>query len=231
MPNKTKIVALIPARAGSKRLPGKNILDLAGKPLIAWTIEAALGCDEIDNVVVSSDSDIIRDVALSNGASVPFERPAKLASDSASTDDVLLHAIDELDLDSDDILVLLQPTSPLRDNNDISEALQLIEGDVKGVVSVCECEHSPMWCNTLPASQLMGGFIPKDIASKRSQDLPQYYRLNGAIYAYRVSYLKKNLGRVYSDAISAFVMENSKSIDIDDVDDFLFASFKLESRK
>ena len=227
-----RVVALIPARSGSKRLRNKNLLPLAGKPLIAWTIDAALTCSKIDEVVVSTDSLAIKEIALELGASVPFLRPSSLAGDAASTDDVLIHAIDELKLTSLDTLVLLQPTSPLRDSGDISNALaQLLELTVLGVVSVCECEHSPLWSNTLPESKLMGGFIKNEIVSKRSQDLPAYYRLNGAIYAYKVAFLKKYGCRFYSNEIRAVVMPTNRSVDIDNEFDFKFAEFLIEKAR
>lgn len=223
-----RVVALIPARAGSKRLANKNLLPLAGKPLIAWTIEDALNCPWIDNVIVSTDSMDIKQAAIELGATVPFLRPSSLANDNASTDDVLMHTIDELELLPSDILVLLQPTSPLRDSKDINNALSLLaEEKVQGVVSVCECEHSPLWSNTLPENNLMGDFIRQDIAAKRSQDLPAYYRLNGAIYAYKVAFLNKYNSRFYSDEIKAMVMPANKSVDIDNLLDFKFAEFLM----
>lgn len=227
-----RVVALIPARGGSKRLSNKNLLPLAGKPLIAWTIDAALKCSLIDEVVVSTDSLDIKQIAIDFGACVPFIRPALLASNAASTDDVIMHAIDALELSPSDTLVVLQPTSPLRDGEDISNALlTLLNRNVQGVVSVCECEHSPLWSNTLPESKLMGEFIIPDLATKRSQDLPVYYRLNGAIYAYNVSFLKKYKCRYYSNEIIATVMPVNKSVDIDNEIDFKFAEFLVEQSK
>ncbi|WP_064791777.1 acylneuraminate cytidylyltransferase family protein [Shewanella woodyi] len=228
MDRSRRVVALIPARAGSKRLKNKNLLPLAGKPLIAWTIEAALDSPEIDEVVVSTDSTDIKQVAIDSGATVPFMRPKCLAHDTASTDEVLMHAIDELKLTPSDIIVLLQPTSPLRDKEDIGAALyQLNDENVKGVVSVCECEHSPMWSNTLPENLCMGNFIKPEIATKRSQDLPCYYRLNGAIFAYKVSYLNKYKSRYYSNEVKAIVTPVNKSVDIDNKSDFQFAEFLM----
>ena len=224
-----RCVALIPARAGSKRLINKNLLPLAGKPLIAWSIETALNSPEIDDVVVSTDSIDIKQVAIDFGATVPFMRPNDLSHDTATTDDVLMHAIEELKLTPSDIIVLLQPTSPLRDYEDIGNALsQLNDRNVQGVVSVCECEHSPMWSNTLADNMKMGGFIRPEIATKRSQDLPRYYRLNGAIYAYRVSYLNKYKSRFYSDEIKASLMPANKSVDIDNEIDFQLAGFLMQ---
>ncbi len=232
MLKKHRVVALIPARAGSKRLTNKNLLPLAGKPLIAWTIEAALNSAEIDDVIVSTDSVDIKQVAIDFGATVPFMRPSSLAEDTASTDDVLMHAIDELKLNSTDIIVLLQPTSPLRGFEEIDNVLfQLNNGNVQGCVSVCECEHSPMWSNTLPENMLMGSFIRPDVSVKRSQDLPTYYRLNGAIYAYRVSFVKRYKSRFYSDQIVASIMPTNKSVDIDNSLDFKFAEFLIEQER
>jgi len=230
--NASRVVALIPARAGSKRLVNKNLLPLAGKPLIAWTIEAALNCPLIDDVIVSTDSVDIKHVAIEYGADVPFIRPSSLSHDTATTDDVLMHAIEKLNLNSSDILVLLQPTSPLRSSKDINNALSLLTTEqVQGVVSVCECEHSPLWSNTLPENGTMGDFIRPEIATKRSQDLPAYYRLNGAIYAYNVSFLKKYKCRFYSDEIKATIMPGDKSVDIDNELDFKLAEFLMSQGK
>lgn len=227
-----RVVALIPARAGSKRLKNKNLLSLAGKPLIAWTIESALNTKEIDDVIVSTDCVDIQKVALEFGASVPFLRPNSLASDTATTDDVLMHAIKELSLHDNDILILLQPTSPLRDSAEISKTiLQLNDNTMQGVVSVCECEHSPMWSNILPNDLSMGDFIKPEISSMRSQDLPRYYRLNGAIYTYRVAFLNQYKRRFYSRKIKASIMPVNKSIDIDNEIDFQFAEFLMNQKR
>ena len=226
--NNSRVVALIPARKGSKRLPDKNTLSLAGKPLIAWTIEAALKSEYINEVIVSTDSEHIRQVSIKHGATAPFLRPKSLSGDMATTDDVLLHAIKTLKLTQSDVLVLLQPTSPLRNSLDIDNALEEFKFEqVKGVVSVCECEHSPLWSNSLPDNLSMEGFLRDEITSKRSQDLPVYYRLNGAIYAYRVSYLLKHLKRYYSEAIRASVIPSERSVDIDNQLDFDFATFLM----
>lgn len=232
MNKSNRVVALIPARGGSKRLKNKNLLMLASKPLIAWTIEAAIKCPLIDEVIVSTDCVSIKQTAIEYGASVPFLRPENLAGDFASTDDVLMHTINVLKLNDDDTLILLQPTSPLRDSWDINNALSLFVDDaVQGVVSVCECEHSPLWSNTLPVNRLMGEFLKSEIATKRSQDLPAYYRLNGAIYAYKVDFLNKHRRRLYSNEIKASVMAINKSVDIDNDFDFKFAEFLISELK
>ncbi len=225
MLNKQKVVGLIPARAGSQRLPDKNILKLAGKPLIAWTVEAAIKSKYIDEVIVSTDSDIIKNIAINYGAKAPFTRPKRLSHNTASTDDVLLHAISELALLDSDIIVLLQPTSPLRNSFDIDSTINLLtQHKVQGSVTLCECEHSPLWTNTVPKDLNLGQFIDKQHALTRSQDLPTYYRLNGAVYAYKVAFLKEHKARVYTSAIKANIMPTQRSIDIDVQLDFDIAN-------
>lgn len=227
-----KVIAIIPARKGSKRLPNKNILPLHGKPVIAWTIEAALASKYIDEVVVSTDSGTIMNIAKQYGASVPFLRPESLSDDMATTDDVMMHAIKSLQLSSSDIVVLLQPTSPLRNSFDIDNALDELKFEnVKGVVSVCKCEHSPLWSNSLGEDCSMGNFIKPEVASKRSQDLPIYYRLNGAIYAYKVSFFNKHEGRHYSSEVKAYIMPNERSTDIDNEYDFFLSERLIEFSK
>lgn len=221
MLNGKTVVALIPARAGSKRLVNKNVLPLAGIPLIAWSINAAIESQYVDRVVVSTDSADIIKVAKDYGAEIPFIRPAEFATDTSSTVDVILHAIEALKLQGDDILLILQPTSPLRKSKHIDGALQLMVDDsVEGVVSVTTCSHSPLWSNTLPNDGNMGSFIREEIKGKRSQDLPQYYRLNGAIYAFNVSSILKHGSINYSSAVFSYVMPEQNSFDIDTELDF-----------
>lgn len=219
-----RVLALIPARGGSKRLPGKNIAILGNKPLIAWSIDAAKESQYVDHVIVSTDDEEIARVSRECGAHIPFLRPACLAEDTSTSNDVILHALNEL-TDQFDIVILLQPTSPLRTAMQIDSAIEVLEGeDVDGVVSVCECEHSPLWSNVLPEGGNMGGFIRPEVLGKRSQDLPKFYRLNGAIYAYKCSSLIANGGIHYSDAVYAYKMPQESSVDIDTHHDFKIAS-------
>jgi CMP-N,N'-diacetyllegionaminic acid synthase len=217
-----KVMALIPARGGSKRLPRKNILPLAGKPLIGWSLEAASKSQYIDQVVVSTDDNEIVDVCHAMGFPVPELRPDFLASDTAKTEDVLLHALERYGEDAE-IIVLLQPTSPLRTSEHIDEALELfVEKRANSVVSVTPCEHSPMWSNTLPADLSLDSFI-KPEALQRSQDLGKFYRLNGALYVFDSRNLEK-LGCIsYSESGYAYIMNNESSIDIDTKFDFSMA--------
>ncbi|MEZ9845389.1 acylneuraminate cytidylyltransferase family protein [Vibrio breoganii] len=224
------VVALIPARGGSKRLPRKNILDLAGKPLITWTIEAALNCQYIDEVIVSTDDQEIRDVAIKSGASVPELRPDSLSSDTAKTEDVILYTLDRF-INKPEILILLQPTSPLRTSNQMTESLAFyVEKKADAVVSVTPSEHSPLWSNTLPDDLSMDGFIDTS-ALKRSQDLYQFYRLNGAIYIFDVNKLTRERKIEYKSGYYAYVMDNMSSVDIDNDIDFLMAESIINARK
>ena len=221
-----RIVALVPARSGSKRILNKNLRLLSGIPLIAWTIRSARESARITDVIVSTESGVIAEEAKRYGARIPFMRPENLSTDTASTDDVIMHAVAELDLQDDDILMLLQPTSPLRTAASMDKALELLENNAyEGVVSVTECEHSPLWVNVLPDDLTMGNFISDSISSTRSQDLPSYYRLNGAIYAYKVRFLREHKRRRYTKQIRAFVMPLRESVDIDSPADFEYAEF------
>jgi len=215
-------IAIIPARGGSKRLPGKNIKNLAGKPMIAWTIEAALESQVFDYVFVSTDDEKIAEVAKTAGAKVPFLRPAELASDEATTNDVVTHLVKWFEQEHSNqtsTITILQPTSPLRNAQHIKEAMQLMsEKSAKAVVSVCEVEYPIQFCNTLGNDGSMDGFIkPENL--KRTQELDPYYRLNGAIYLFERSYVGK-LTDLYSKGTYAYVMDTKNSTDIDTLEDF-----------
>jgi CMP-N,N'-diacetyllegionaminic acid synthase len=220
-------LAIIPARGGSKRLPRKNLLDLAGKPLIAWTIQAALGCPLIDEVMVTTDDDEIAGIAKEYGAAVPFIRPKALASDTTTSFDVVKHVIEFYQSEMGkkfDFILLLQPTSPLRNSQHITEAINLLSiKNADAIVSVCEVEHSPLWANVLPADHSMVCFLRENVINKRSQDLKVFYRLNGAIYICDVNVLLDKKKFLIDDAIYAYPMLAEHSVDIDNQID-LFVS-------
>jgi CMP-N-acetylneuraminic acid synthetase len=223
------VLGLIPARGGSKGLPGKNTTLLAGKPLIAWTIEAALGAASIDDVVVTTDSDEIARVSAEAGASVPFMRPARFARDDTPMVDTVLHALDELEAQGRTYgsVALLQPTSPLRQAHHIDEAAELrSERGCEAVVSVSEMEHSPLWANTLPADGRMGDFLRPGLEASRRQELPTHYRLNGAIYLIETDTLRRERAFIGPFAV-AYVMPPEVSVDVDDALDLAFAEFLL----
>ncbi len=215
-------LAIIPARGGSKRLPRKNVLDLAGKPLIAWSIEAGLKSKYIDKVVVTSDDNEILDIAKKFGSDI-IKRPEELASDTATSFDAIKHTIDSLE--KYDYIILLQPTSPLRDEKHIDDAIKLlVSKEADAVVSICEMDHSPLWSNTLPEDGNMNRFLRDEVINKRSQDLEKYYRLNGAIYICKTDKLLEERSFFLKDCIFSYEMDRKSSVDIDEKIDFTIAS-------
>jgi CMP-N,N'-diacetyllegionaminic acid synthase len=216
-----KILAIIPAREGSKRLPQKNKMELNGKALIEWTIQPALESNLIDTTLISTDDNDILELVKKYDVLTPFKRPKELADDTSTIFDVIVHAIEHFK--SKEVffshILLLQPTSPLRNSKDIEQAIQELNEKTKSIVSVCETEHSPLWTNILPNDLSMKDFIPKKYNNVRSQDLPSYYRLNGAIYLSEIEYYIKNKGFFGADTY-AYVMPNNRSIDIDNKIDF-----------
>jgi CMP-N,N'-diacetyllegionaminic acid synthase len=226
-------LAIIPARSGSKGLPDKNIRLLNGKPLIGYAIAAANASGAFETVLVSTDSERYADEARRLGAEVPFLRSAENSTDTASSWSVAREALERLLSGgrSFDTFMLLQPTSPFREPSDIVGALALLERrGADGVVSVCEADHSPLWCNTLPEDGSLGNFRNKKYAGMRRQDLPTYYRVNGAIYLFRTSYFLSG-GDPYGDRCYAYAMDKGKSIDIDDALDFKFAEAILRGEE
>lgn len=229
MLNDRTFLAIIPARGGSKRLPRKNVLDLAGKPLISWTIDAAKNATYIDHIVVTSDDSEILEVAKDRNVAT-IVRPAQLSTDTATTFDTVKHAIENVTLEYD-YVVLLQPTSPLRTEEHINEAIELLfEKEADAIISVCKTEHSPLWSNTLPESESLEGFISDEIKNKRGQDLPDYFRLNGAVYICKKNrfFLEKTF--FLKSKVFSYIMTNQSSIDIDTSLDFKFVTFIMSSR-
>ena len=234
MKTESPYIAIIPARGGSKRLPGKNLMLIAGKPLIGWTIEAAIASGIFSRVVVSTDSWEIAVTAAQFGAEVPFMRPEELALDSTPSIDVLIHAVQELTRNGNPgwtHLACLQPTSPLRTPENIREAALLLEEkQADAVISVCRTEHSPLWSNTLPDSLSLDGFIPDAVQKTPSQLLPPYYRLNGAIYLCSIPRIIEERTLFLKSGAYAYVMNRKDSIDIDDQVDFDLAAIYLNQR-
>lgn len=213
-----KVLALITARGGSKGLPRKNVMLAGGKPLVAWTVNAALTAKCVSRVVLSSDDDEIMVAAKSAGCDVPFRRPAELASDHASSMDVALHALKELP--GYDYLVLLQPTSPLRTGADIDTAFELLrKHSAPACVSITEVDQSPHWMYQLKEGNRLASVIAPLPEVTRRQDLPPVYTLNGAIYIAKVDWLLASRSFLGPDTV-AYRMPKCKSIDIDDLHDF-----------
>ncbi|TBW56703.1 acylneuraminate cytidylyltransferase family protein [Marinobacter halodurans] len=227
-------LAIIPARGGSKRLPGKNIKFLCGKPLIQWTIDAAINSRVFDRICVSTDCENIADVARECGAEVPFLRPPELSSDTATTASVLAHFIETFEQRTGctvNYVCLLQPTSPLRSADDILHTEKmLIANDLDAVVSVCEMEHPIQLCNMLPPDGSLEGFVrPENY--RRSQDQEVYYRINGAIYFCKTETAKR-LETLYSRSVKsrAYVMDPVSSIDVDTMLDFCLAETVIKNK-
>jgi len=220
-----KRIAIIPARSGSKGLKDKNIKELNGKPLIAYSIEAALESKQFDKVFVSTDSQVYADIAMKYGADASFLRSEKNSTDTAGSWDVIREVIDifrEKGEEYDEIM-LLQATSPLRKSEDIINAVNLLaEKQGNAVVSLTECNHSPIWCNTLPEDGNMDGFDKEEYKDLPRQSLPTFYRYNGAIYLVTNCELY-NTEHMLEKGCYAYIMPQSRSIDIDTALDFLIA--------
>lgn len=219
-----KNIGIILARSGSKGLKDKNIKELNGKPLMAYTIEAAVDSGKYDTVHVSTDSERYAQIARDFGADVPFLRSVDLSGDHASSWDALRSVVKEYENRGKifDTVTLLQPTSPLRDADDIKKAFELLEEkQADSVVSVCEVDHSPLLCNVLDDSLSMDGFIDMSKVGRR-QELSTYYRINGAIYIQKAQLLMAGAS-VYGVKSYAYIMDKWKSIDIDDEYDFMIA--------
>ena len=227
-----KNIAIIPARSGSKGVKDKNIRLLGGKPLMAWSIEAALESREFDEVMVSTDSERYAEIARKFGASVPFLRSPLTASDTASSNDMISEVLEcyrKMGREFD-TFCLLQPTSPLRTAEDIREAYALYrEMASLAVVSVCEVEHSPLWCGQLPPTLELDGFIRRE-SGRRRQDAGKFYRLNGAIYIVNVERFGTDTF-LYQRGSYGYIMEQERSVDIDTEFDFKFAEFLLAQKK
>ncbi len=225
---KNKLLVVIPARGGSKGLKNKNLLMLGGKPLIAWTIEAALNSTYVDKVVVSSDSSEIREVANKFGAETPFSRPNYLSDDEALSIDVILHAIQNLPLF--EYVCMLQPTSPLRTNVNIDEAFSLLlTENANSCVSVTKSEQSPFWTFSISENGKLQSLFDIDNMPARRQELPDTYYLNGAIYIAKTSWLLKSKNFLTNDTLP-FIMSNDVSVDIDTKSDFEIAEKMILSK-
>lgn len=233
MINQKKILAIIPARGGSKGLPGKNIRPLQGVPLVAWPIKAALNSRYIDRVIVSTDDANIAKIAEEYGADVPFLRPAHLAIDTSPSSDAVIHALDFC-TESDgayDYIVLLEPTSPLTESTDIDHALEmLIERDGLAIVGASQVGPShPVYCATIGPDQFLKPFN-RDSFEKpiRRQDVEDLYFFEGSLY---ISDVKKyrETKTFYHERTLPYVVPAWKSLEIDNLLDFLMVEAVLDN--
>ncbi|WP_285397575.1 acylneuraminate cytidylyltransferase family protein [Lysinibacillus sp. fls2-241-R2A-57] len=221
---KPKILAIIPARGGSKGVPRKNIRKLVDKPLIAWTIEEAKKSKYITRTILSSEDPEIIEVAKQYGCEVPFVRPLELAQDDTPGIEPVLHVVDQCP--GFDYIVLLQPTSPLRTFEDIDGCIELIfKNKSPACVSVSIADTSPYWMYTMQEKEQLSPLLTNEFFSRR-QDLPKVYALNGAVYVAKVSWLQ-NKKTFITDETIGYVMSESHSLDIDTEEDFLYCDWKM----
>jgi len=221
-------LVIIPARAGSKRLPNKNIKMLLGKPLLAYTIDAVKNSQHVNRFIVSTENQEIATISTTYGAEVLI-RPRELAQDESSTEDVVFNVLDQLQQKEQytpDVIILLQPTSPLRTTEDINSALTMFltsSGD--SLISVTEFDHTPYW-----AFRIEKGFLKSEFTQdklKRSQESPKLYRPNGSIFIIRTQTFLKNRS-FYTNHSIPYIMPRERSIDIDDEFDFSMAEILLK---
>ena len=228
-----KILAIIPARGGSKRIPKKNIKKLNGKHIIIYTIEAALQSKYQMRIIVTTDDKETARISKEHGAEVPFIRPKNLAQDETATLPVLQHTINYLRNKANyypEIIVLLQPTSPFRQAKHIDEAFDLfLNNEVDSIVSLCEADYSPYWLRRIDKYGRVFPLLECKQKYKRIQDEPKVYRLNGAIYITKVDIIMKS-NKLLGSNTMAYIMKKEYSIDIDTDLDFKLAQLILKEK-
>ena len=222
-----KILAFIPARAGSKGIKDKNIINLAGKPLIFYTIDAAKKSKYIDKVIVSTDSEKIANICKDYGAYIPFFRPKDLAKDNSNVIDAIVYTLKNLNKIGEkyDILILLQPTSPFRNEIHIDEALEMmIYNKLPNILSVCETDKNPTLIRTLNKDKKVSHIIKTNVSLRQGMD--KYYILNGAIYINYVKDIRQD--KYLKDNEYAYVMDKYYSLDIDEPIDLDIANLYID---
>jgi len=225
-----KIIAVIPARGGSKGVPRKNIRELAGKPLIGWTIEEALKSQYIDRLILSSEDDEIIRVAMEFGCDVPFIRPAELALDKTTGIEPALHALHVLP-DKYDYVVLLQPTSPLRLVDDIDGCIEMfVKQNANVCVSVSTPAKNPYWMYFLDSKSRLDPVIKAHNTILLRQNLPEVYMLSGAVYIAKVNWFLKKKTFITEETIG-YVIPPERSVDIDSEYDIEIASCLFKARR
>ena len=215
-----RVLAIVPARGGSKGIPGKNLKMVAGRSLLHRTIDQALAAKTVDEVVVSSDDQEILRHAKEIGGVKTIERPRDLAADDTAMWPVVMHALENSE--HGDVVVLLQPTSPLRLATDIDAAVRmLIERNANSVMSVCEVATSPYWMFTIGSGDRLQRVLPKQSAATR-QELPPCYEINGALYVVNSTWFRASRQFVDEDTL-AYVMPRERSVDVDTLEDLAIA--------
>ena len=228
------MIAIIPARGGSKGLPGKNIRDLDGMPLICHTIKSALESESITRVIISTDDDDIAIVAKECGAEVPFNRPSKLAKDNSMVMDAYLYTIDrlvEMENITIDSFIALLPTAPLRRSHDIDMAVEIFNlNKADSVISVTAPDAPAEWYRRIDNDGILRDYFPNTNTIKNRQEFNKSYIPNGAIYIFNVEKLRLSR-QYYMDKTYPYVMPRSRSADIDEILDFEWAEFLINKNK
>ena len=227
-----KILAVIPARGGSKGIPSKNIIEVGGKPLIQYTIDCAKHSKYIDRAIISTDSEEIKKVSIECGGDVPFMRPKELALDTSKTIDCIVHAVDTLKEmgETYDYLVLLQNTVPLRKSWQVDEAIEKIfSSNERSLVSVTEVEQHPILMRTINEDGTVKNLLHMN-STMRRQDFPKFYKVDGAIYIQKLDD-EFNLDTSFNDGKLAYVMDAKYSTDIDSYIDIKVIEYYLEKEK
>lgn len=224
------MLAIIPARGGSTGVLGKNINQLCGKPLIVYTIEAAVTARSVERIILSTDDPEIAKIADKYDIDIPFMRPSHLAEDDSLAIDNYIYTMNRLNTENStqhEEFVVLHPTSPFRTAVDIDNANKLFhEKKADSVISVCESLHPPMWAKKIDPSGMLKEYFQIKIGNKNRQEIEKAYMPNGAIYILKLSLLK-SLYSYYSDNTYAFIMPPERSVDIDTPLDFEFAEFLM----
>lgn len=228
------MIAIVPARGGSKGLPSKNIKELNGKPLITYTIIEALKSKKISEIILSTDSKEIAEIAVKYGAKNPFFRPTELATDNAKAIDNYIYTVKKLNTDFNyhiSEFIVLQPTSPLRTSEDIDKAIELFySNDADSVISLTEFEHPIHWAKKINEKNQISDYFHQDLSSNLNrQELPVAYRPNGAIFIFKFKLLKEKFS-YYSENTYGYIMPQETSVDIDTLLDFEFAEFLMRKR-
>lgn len=233
-----KILFMMALRSGSKGVKDKNIRALNGIPLFAHAAKAVLGSQAYrtgGTLLVNTDSKDYARLANEYGASTPFIRPESLARDNSPIGDAIAHTFDFFDQRAQtfDLFALIQATSPFTTSADLDRAVSVLrdDPDVTSVISVTEVDVPPIWCNTLDESLSMKDFLSKEVRQKNRQELPQYYRVTGAVRIARWSDFRANNYDWYFDRSKAVIIDRVRSIDIDTEEDFSYAEFLMDKRE
>ena len=227
-----KILAVIPARGGSKGVPRKNIIEVGGHPLIKYTIDCGKNSKYLDRVVISTEDLLIKKVAEENGGDVPFLRPKELAEDTSKTIDCIVHAVDTLKSMGEeyDYVMILQNTVPLRKSWHVDEAIEMIvDSNERSLVSISEVDEHPILMRTLNEDKMVKNLLQMN-STMRRQDFPKFYKVDGAIAIQKIDE-KFNLETSINDGKLGYVIERKYSTDIDNYLDIKIIEYYLEKEK